>query len=380
MGQAFIIMQIGNEELDRVCEKAIVPALKACGLDPKRVDKHNEGGLLKSEIISFIEGSEIIVADVTNERPNCYLEIGYAMGVDKFRNLILTARDDHNQGSPKHPSGGPKVHFDLSGYDVLFWDPADVEGFRVELEKRVRRRQAVLAKAAPTTVSPWDHDWFAEHLTAATTGLKKTGLPGFMEIRFTLSGFEPNKTQKELLRAAEQAQVPKSGWPIGIVFSGSYPKVRTDGIVAEIISPDSYDYWTIRRNGDFYLLKSLSEDRERPGSTVINIRILRITETLLYCLRLYSELGVPGTTIVNIGIRHAGLRDRILAIGGLRYPSVDRKSDEDEVASEIHVPLTIIEGNLVELVKKFAAPLFMLFEFFEIPDAVYSEIVDNFVR
>lgn len=33
MGTAFIIMQIGNPELDQVCAKAMVPALEACGLD-----------------------------------------------------------------------------------------------------------------------------------------------------------------------------------------------------------------------------------------------------------------------------------------------------------------------------------------------------------
>lgn len=54
MKQAFIIMQIGNPNLDIVCKEAIVPALKLCGFDPKRVDKHTEGGLLKSEIVGFI--------------------------------------------------------------------------------------------------------------------------------------------------------------------------------------------------------------------------------------------------------------------------------------------------------------------------------------
>ncbi len=53
MPTAFIIMQIGNIDLDQVCDKAIVPAAVACGLDPKRVDKHNQGGLLKSEIIKI---------------------------------------------------------------------------------------------------------------------------------------------------------------------------------------------------------------------------------------------------------------------------------------------------------------------------------------
>ena len=73
MPQAFIIMQIGNTEMDAVCEKAIVPALEACGFEAKRVDKHNEGGLLKSEIIGFIERSEIIVADLTNKSPTATL-------------------------------------------------------------------------------------------------------------------------------------------------------------------------------------------------------------------------------------------------------------------------------------------------------------------
>ena len=55
MEQAFVIMQIGNRALDRVYEHAIVPALRACGLEARRVDRHNRGGLLASEIIAFIE-------------------------------------------------------------------------------------------------------------------------------------------------------------------------------------------------------------------------------------------------------------------------------------------------------------------------------------
>src|SRR5262245_29229470 len=61
-GQAFVIMQIGNPGLDRVYERAMVPALRACGLVPRRVDQHNAGGLLHSEIIAFIETSDLIVA------------------------------------------------------------------------------------------------------------------------------------------------------------------------------------------------------------------------------------------------------------------------------------------------------------------------------
>ncbi len=143
-GQAFVIMQIGNPELDHVYDRVIVPALRRCGLDARRVDRHNVGGLLHSEIIAFIEESDLIVADLTNERPNCYLEVGYAMGAGRFTNLILTAREDHSADSPNHRPGGPKVHFDLVGYDILFWSPARLGTFRSELEKRAQRRLRLL--------------------------------------------------------------------------------------------------------------------------------------------------------------------------------------------------------------------------------------------
>jgi hypothetical protein len=143
-GQAFVIMQIGNPSLDVVYERAIAPALGACGLVARRVDRHNAGGLLHSEIISFIDESDLIVADLTHERPNCYLEVGYALGTGRFTNLILTAREDHNADSPSHRPGGPKVHFDLIGYDILFWAPGRLGEFRAELEKRALRRLRML--------------------------------------------------------------------------------------------------------------------------------------------------------------------------------------------------------------------------------------------
>jgi hypothetical protein len=49
--QGFTIMQIGNPELDYVYVEVIVPALKSAGFYPKRVDKHTEGRLLKSETV-----------------------------------------------------------------------------------------------------------------------------------------------------------------------------------------------------------------------------------------------------------------------------------------------------------------------------------------
>jgi len=387
MKQAFIIMQIGNADLDIVCKEAIVPALKSCGLDPKRVDKHNEGGLLKSEIIRFIESSDIIVADLTNERPNCYLEIGYAMGLDKFRNLILTAREDHNQDSPNYKKGGPKIHFDLSGYDILFWEPKNLESFKEELEKRIRRRLVTLRPSITTPASLWDNDWISTHQTIALSGLKKSGKSAFMEIRMTLPNSTLNIPQGELLRVAEQAQVHTFGWPIGIVFTNRdeyRPTPRTDGIVAEInidgTDDSSYDYWVIRRNGTFYLLKSLFEDERKPGYIFFNTRIARVTESLLYAVRLYSGFKVAPNSRVLIGIRHGGLKGRVLSSSGpQRALLYERKSTDDEVYTEVDTTLDKLESELVDLVEKFTEPLFVIFHFFKLDRKVLEDIVNNYV-
>lgn len=386
MRRAFIIMQIGNNDLDVVCNEAIIPALKSCDLDPKRVDKHNEGRLLKSEIVEFIESADIIVADLTNERPNCYLEIGYAMGLDKFRNLILTAREDHNQDSPNYKKGGPKVHFDLSGYDILFWETAYLDKFREELEKRIRRRLAISGPFTSTSTSPWDEEWISKHQDSAFSELKRCGKSGFMEIRMTLRNLRINIAHGELLRVADQAQIHTFGWPLGIVLNNREeyrPRPKTDGIVAQIDIREgrsSYDYWTIRKDGSFYLLKSLFEDDIGKSVYIFfNTRIVRITEALLYSARLYSGFKVPSDSPILIGIRLGGLRDRILSASGGRQLNYERKSKEDEVYTEVETNSERIESELVDIVQKFTQPLFVVFDFFEVSRTVLEDIVNNYV-
>jgi hypothetical protein len=390
----FIIMQIGNLELDKMCEQVIVPAMRESGLDPKRVDKHNDGGLLKKEILSFIQQAEIIVADLTNERPNCYLEIGYTMGVDKLRNLILTAREDHNVTHATHPSGGPKVHFDLSGYDILFWNPNDLEGFRIELIKRIHRRLAVIRPARP--ISPWNTDWLEEHQLKGSKGLELAGVKGFMEIRFALSSSKINRGQRDLLTAARRSTIPTFGWPIGVVADDREdfrPKPREDGLVAEISQPEHkmYDYWALRKDGDFYFLGGLFEDAKNPftgqvkapDSLYFNTRIVQVTEALLYCARLYTNLDVSGTTTVHIAVRHGGLNGRSLTATASRAWSMipmSRRTIVDQITATSSISLDGIEADLVNQVKILTKDLFAVFDFFEPDHSVYEDIVNKFVE
>src|ERR1019366_7213167 len=217
-------MQIGHPDLNKVCGEVFVQALGACGLEPKRVDKHNQGKLLKSEIVRFIEDADIIIADLTNERPNCYLEIGYAMGLGKFSNLILTAREDHLPDHPTHAVGGPKIHFDLAGYDILLWHPGQLAEFRSELEKRINRRLAV--KSGAGTAPTDGEEQLKEDRVRAIEGLLSMKFQAYMEIRFGLLKPTITKTPQELLDIARNAQIHAFGWPIGIVVDKDEAKPR----------------------------------------------------------------------------------------------------------------------------------------------------------
>jgi len=237
MRPAFIIMQIGNEELDRVAASAIVPALSAVGFDAKRVDKHNKGDLLKSEIINFIHESELIVADLTNERPNCYLEVGFVMGVNKFANLILTVREDHFPDSPNYKPGGPKVHFDLAGYDILPWKLEDLDSFRSELEKRVRRRLELLDTESSSSKRSGGSDeslWHLMQRDAAADGLKRTRFSAFMDVTFAPASRIADISLPKLNHAARVARIQTFGWPIApyIDKDGFRPRPTKHGIVA----------------------------------------------------------------------------------------------------------------------------------------------------
>ena len=386
MSTAFVVMQIGDPKLDQLFETVIQPAIEAVGLQAKRVDRDNEGGLLKSEIIEFLSNSEIIIADLTNERPNVYLEVGYAMGLGKSRNLILTCRSDHLPENPGWHPDGPKIHFDLAGYPILLWEPSEPDSFRQELEARISRRRALLSPPADRPIL--DEEWIQTHRDTASLGMEEAGFTTYMEASFGIDAPKPDLSPPELLRAASDSRIQTFGWPIGVILDGVpeyQPRARSDGIVTEVsvgrVPEEShYDYWALRRNGDFFLRKSLFEDQRDPTAIFFNTRIVRNTELLLYALRLYDRLGVDPSTGFVLELRYGGLNGRVLGSSSPnRYMSGSRACSEDQFTRSYNGSLQEVEGSLTGVVKQLTAPMLALFDFFELDDSSYKEIVQAYV-
>ena len=384
---AFVVMQIGDPELDQMFDDVILPAIESVGLQATRVDRDNEGGVLVREIFRFLSSSEIIVADLTNERPNVYLEVGYAMGIDKSRNLILTCRSDHHPDNPGWQRDGPKIHFDLAGHDILFWEPSEPDSFRQQLAGRIQRRRTLLAPVAEGGRPVLDTEWVQTQRKAASQPMAEADITTYMEASFGISAPKPDYSLQNLLSAASDARIQTFGWPIGVIPRGGppeyQPRPRSDGIVAEVnLSGESqphYDYWALRRNGDYYLRKSIFEDQRNPSAIFFNTRIVRNTELLLYALRLYDRLGIDPSTGFELELSYGGLDGRVLGSSTPRAMARSPKCSEDWIMTSYAGSLQEVDGNLTEIVKDLTAPMLGLFDFFELEDSIYQQIVEDYV-
>ncbi len=96
-----------SQEFEDVYQFGIYDVVRRCGLVCERVDESYYAGNIVERIKEGIESAEFVIADLTTERPNVYLEVGYAWGLQ--RPVILIAREGQN------------LHFDLAQHKCIFY-------------------------------------------------------------------------------------------------------------------------------------------------------------------------------------------------------------------------------------------------------------------
>jgi hypothetical protein len=131
----FMITLLGDPEVDSIYESAVKPKLAARGLQVARADEIRRAGLVMDSVTEAIASSRFVVADLTNARPNCYYELGYAHALGKPGILIARANTER--------------HFDVAGYRWLHWKT--VANFGPEFEAEV---DGVLTQLAGATKGP----------------------------------------------------------------------------------------------------------------------------------------------------------------------------------------------------------------------------------
>ncbi len=119
--RVFVAMPF-NDSMEDVWQFGIYETVRRCGYICERVDESSFVGNIIERIREGIRGSAFVLADLTDARPNVYLEVGYAWGIEKP--VILVARD------------GTLLHFDLAQHKCLFYKSA----YRLsqDLEEQIR--------------------------------------------------------------------------------------------------------------------------------------------------------------------------------------------------------------------------------------------------
>jgi hypothetical protein len=119
----FIVMSFKTSSAYKDLKRSIEAACKQHGFVARRVDESNDIRRIIPEIIRGIRQCAFVVADVTEERPNVYWEVGLANGMEK--DLILVAKE------------GTKLPFDLNDVPVIYWD--SFSEFEEKLAKCIER-------------------------------------------------------------------------------------------------------------------------------------------------------------------------------------------------------------------------------------------------
>ncbi|MGD9734943.1 MAG: hypothetical protein AB7V58_04945 [Solirubrobacterales bacterium] len=105
-------------EVESFFREVVDPVAEEKGYRPDEMGMHRpEDPFMNVEIFKRLDCASLVVVDLTGIRPNCMLELGYALG--RRRRFLLSARK------------GTHLPFDPDKLPTYFWDPAtDVCGCR----------------------------------------------------------------------------------------------------------------------------------------------------------------------------------------------------------------------------------------------------------
>jgi hypothetical protein len=106
--ESFFICPMDNEEVNHNYEYVIKPLVKQYQFDIQKVDEISHTREITGVILEAVKRCKFVIADLTEARPNCYYELGYAHALGKP--AIILAK----KGTPRH--------FDISTYKWNYWE------------------------------------------------------------------------------------------------------------------------------------------------------------------------------------------------------------------------------------------------------------------
>lgn len=122
--KCFVIQEFDGSTFDRRYEESFAPAVKEADVDPVRADKILGLKPIITKIEENIGKTDICLCDVSTDNPNVWLELGYALAMNRPAVIIcdLLKRE--------------KLPFDIQHRPVIFYRSDSKSGF-VNLEEKI---------------------------------------------------------------------------------------------------------------------------------------------------------------------------------------------------------------------------------------------------
>ncbi len=122
----FVIQEFDDDTFDRRYEETIKPALIKSGVEPIRADKMLGLQPVIEKIEKAIREASICVAEVSTDNPNVWLELGYALAVN--RPVVILCDKEKRK----------KLPFDIQHRPVILYSSDSKSGYE-KLEEDIKR-------------------------------------------------------------------------------------------------------------------------------------------------------------------------------------------------------------------------------------------------
>lgn len=132
MKKCFIVCPIGHENSetrkrsDTLLNFILKPLCEECGFHVMRVDESNTGDSITKNIIEHLTQDDLVIADLSEQNPNAFYELGYRTALGK-PTIQIKAKDE-------------PLPFDVSSiqtFDYNINDIPDTEKFKERIKKTI---------------------------------------------------------------------------------------------------------------------------------------------------------------------------------------------------------------------------------------------------
>lgn len=122
--KGFVIMPFGNDLANTVFENSTKPVCKEFDIDAERADEIITPNPIIDDIISAIQESTVIIADVSDKNPNVFYELGIAHMTKPNQTIIITQEEYK------------KLPFDIQHFRVIRYEDTFTGKTKYEIQLR----------------------------------------------------------------------------------------------------------------------------------------------------------------------------------------------------------------------------------------------------